>query len=255
MNSFEDGFETYADFALSFSLLGHWLMLTSQATYGIDDVEFLNQYEPMAFMVSSTRLKRAPPMTNPAIQPRTGAKFAACFASDGAVNNDWLITPPIALGTNSSLTLWVKSFTSQYGFERYRIGVSTTNTNPASFTIISGTGFLTAPATAWEEKTFSLNSYNGQTVYIGIHCLSDDAFVFMVDDVVVTTDASSINPPTNLTASLNSGNGQVTLNWSHQAKSSALDWETNSWVDRSLSKFQDLPQWGSGCYHSKPYLY
>ncbi len=236
VDNINDSFETYQDFVLNFS---PWTTVDvdQSGTYGIDGVEFPNKYEPMAYMIFNPS-QTSPPMTNPAIQPHTGAKFAASFASDGAVNNDWLITPPISLGTNSSLTLWVKSFTSQWGLERYRIGVSTTNTNPASFTIISGTGFLTAPATAWEEKTFSLNDFNGQTVYIGIHCVSDDAFIFMVDDVVVTTEAATINPPTNLTANLNSGNGQVTLNWSHQAKSSELDWETNSWTDRSFQHFR-----------------
>jgi PKD repeat protein/uncharacterized protein YfaP (DUF2135 family) len=188
-------------------------------------------------------------MTNPAIQPHGGNKFAACFASESMANNDWLITPPIDLGTNSSLSLWVKSFTDQYGLERYKIGVSTTNTTPSSFTIISGSSHLTAPATAWEEKTFDLNNYNGQTVYIGIQCVSDDAFVFMVDDVVVSTEASAINPPTNLTASLNDANGQVSLNWSHQAaKSNKLDWETNQWLEENdpMRSFQNFRIYRNG---------
>jgi PKD repeat protein len=247
VSSLEDGFETYTDFALSFS---PWTLVDEDLyqTYGIDGVEYTNKYDPMAFMIFNPS-QTSPPMTNPAIQPHAGDKFAACIASDGGANNDWLITPPISLGTNSSLSLWVKSFTDEYGLERYKIGVSTTNTTPSSFTIISGSSHLTAPATAWEQKTFDLNNYNGQTVYIGIQCVSDDSFIFMVDDVVVSTDTPAINPPNNLTVSLNATNGQVNLNWSHQtAKSNKLDWETNQWVEENdpMRSFQNFRIYRNG---------
>jgi PKD repeat protein/uncharacterized protein YfaP (DUF2135 family) len=73
--------------------------------------------------------------------------------------------------------------------ERYNVGISTTNTDPGSFTIISGTDYLEAPIT-WQQKIFDLNAYNGQTIYVGIQCISHDAFVFMVDDFIATTTIS-----------------------------------------------------------------
>ncbi len=193
-----DGFEAYPDFNLSFS---PWTTvdLDQKTTYGIQDITFPNSGQPMAFIVFNPSAT-TPPITNSAILPHGGSKFAACFASTEGANNDWLISPQVTLGTNSSVSMWVKSYTDQYGLERYKVGVSTSNTNPSSFTIISGSNYLTAPATAWEQKTFNLDAYNGQNVYIGIQCVSNDAFIFMVDDFSVTTTPAANLPVVTTTA-------------------------------------------------------
>lgn len=186
VNNIDQGFEDFTDFTLNMS---PWTTVDvdGSPTYGITDVDFLNSGSPMAYIVFNPSMT-TPPMDDPDIQAHTGNKYAACFASTAPPNNDWLITPLTPLGTNSSLTFWVKSYTAQYGLERYKVGVSTTDTDPASFTIISGASYLEAPADAWTEVTFDLNEYNGQNVYIGIQCVSNDAFIFMVDDVVVNTE-------------------------------------------------------------------
>ncbi len=188
LSEINENFEGYADFILSFS---PWTTtdVDQSETYGIEGYTFPNLYSPMAFMIFNPSAT-SPAITDPAIQPHSGSKFAACCASTTPPNNDWLISPAITLGTNSSVSFWVKSFNDTYGLERYKVGISTTNTNPASFTVISGLNYLEAPATAWEQKTFDLNTYNGQTVYIGIQCVSNDAFVFMVDDFLANTTIS-----------------------------------------------------------------
>lgn len=189
INNFADGFESYSNFSLSFA---PWTLVDvdQSDTYSITDITFPNQNSPMAYMVF-TPSATTPGMTNPAILPHTGQKFAACFASTTPPNNDWLISQQVALGTNSQVRFWVKSYVSDYGLERYKVGVSTTGTAPGDFTIISGSNYLTAPATAWEEKVFDLNAYNGQNVYVGIQCVSNDAFIFMVDDFEITSEASA----------------------------------------------------------------
>jgi len=204
MSGFSDSFETYTDFNLTFE---PWTTVDVDGapTWGITGETFPNQFSPMAFMIFNPSTA-TPPMTDGSIQPHTGNKFAGCFASNGAVNNDWLISQQVELGTNSSVSFWVKSYTDQYGLERYNVGISTTNTLPSSFTIISGTSYLTAPATAWELKTFDLNAYNGQTVYIGIQCVSNDAFLFMVDDFEVTTTSAQTSTLTGKVTDAFNGN-------------------------------------------------
>jgi PKD repeat protein len=189
--NFTDGFESYTDFNIQFS---PWTLsdADSSQTWGIEGVSFLNQYAPMAFIVFNPSAT-TPAMTSPGIQPHSGNKLAACFAAKTPPNNDWLISPQLIAGANTSVSFWVKSYSSQYGLERFKVGVSTTNTLPGSFTIISGTNYLTAPADAWQQKTFNLDAYNGQTIYIGIQCVSDDAFVFMVDDFEFNTTLSQNN--------------------------------------------------------------
>jgi len=196
MNSLNDGFESYDDFSLDFA---PWTLIDVDGaeTWGIEGVEFTNQYAPMSFIIFNPSATD-PPMTSAAILPHEGSKLAACFASNGATNNDWLISPPLSAGTNTSVSFWVKSYTAQYGLERYKVAVSTTGTDPSDFTYISGSNYLTAPATDWGQKTFDLNAYNGQTIYVGIHCVSDDAFIFMVDDFSFTTTTSSTSTLTGL---------------------------------------------------------
>lgn len=227
-----DGFEDYPSFNLTFS---PWTTVDVdlKTTYGIENVTYPNAYQPMAFMVFSPS-ETSPPMTNPAILPHTGNKFAACFASTEGANDDWLISPPITLGSNSSVSMWVKSYTDQYGLERYKVGVSTSNPTPASFTIISGSNYLTAPASNWEQKTFNLDAYNGQTVYVGIQCVSNDAFIFMVDDVLISTTATAnlptltTNSATSVTANSAISGGNISADGGAAVTSRGVVWSTNA---------------------------
>lgn len=193
--NFSDSFESYSDFALNFS---PWTLVDvdGSGTYGITDVEWANVYAPQAYIIYNPSAT-TPAQTDADIQAHTGSKYAACFASTAPPNNDWLISSPLIAGTNTSVSFWVKSYTADYGLERYKVGISTTNTDPSSFTIISGSNYLEAPVT-WQQKTYDLNAYNGQTIYIGIQCVSNDAFIFMVDDFEFTTTVSEQNTLTGM---------------------------------------------------------
>jgi PKD repeat protein len=192
LNSLEEDFEGYSDFTLNFS---PWSVadVDGSGTYGIQDHTFPNNNAAMAYIVFNPAGVEPSMATDPSIQPHSGSKFAACFAATTPPNNDWIITPQISLGTNSNVSFWVKSYTADYGMERYKVGVSTTNNDPASFTIISGSNYLEAPANAWQQKQFDLSAYDGMDVYVGIQCVSNDAFIFMLDDVLVSSDAATEN--------------------------------------------------------------
>ena len=182
---FEEGFEGFDDFTLD---LSDWttLDLDGKPTWGIENGMFPHQFEPMSFIVFNPSAT-TPPMVNAGIMPHGGSKIAACFSANGAINSDWLISPPLLAGSKTSVSFYVKSYTSKFGLERYRVGISTTDTHPESFTILTGSNYLTAPSTEWEQKKFDLNAFNGQTIYIAIHCVSNGAFIFMVDDFRFST--------------------------------------------------------------------
>lgn len=185
-NTLIQDFESYADFSLVFN---PWTTndVDGSTTYGIQDVEFPHAGEPMSYIVFNPASTTPSMSGDAALQPHGGSRFAACFASTTPANNDWIISPQIALGSSGILKFWVKSYTSQYGLERYKVGISTTTNNPSSFTIISPGAYLEAPAGAWEQKTFDLSAYSGQNIYVGIQCVSNDAFIFMLDDLEVTS--------------------------------------------------------------------
>lgn len=241
---YEDSFESYTDFSIT--NIGNWLTLDldGSATYaGGGDFDWPNRFQPQAFMVFNPTTAQ---VTNNAIAttqdpevrnftPKTGLKFmgswAAVMPGDGengsgsGPNNDFLISPVMTLGSSGNqLKFWVKSLSSTYGLETYKVGVYVGNgipTSAANFTIISGASNLTAPYAAWEEKTFNLDAYAGQTVRIAIQNTSVDHYFFMVDDFKVTATALSVdkqlisqfsvypNPVNNVVTISNSANATI----------------------------------------------
>ena len=183
-STFQDSFESYADFALSFA---PWTLVDVDMvqTYGFTGITFPNSGAPMAYIIFN------PSATTPALDTsaHSGAKMAACFASNLPPNNDWLISPQITGATE--LKFWARSYVADYGLERFKVGVSTSGSAPASFTIISGANYIQAPTT-WTEYTYNLTPYGNSPIYVGIQCVSNDAFILFVDDVSIN---GGFNPP------------------------------------------------------------
>ncbi|MCD8480286.1 MAG: choice-of-anchor J domain-containing protein [Candidatus Cloacimonetes bacterium] len=186
---FGDSFENHPDFALLFA---PWTLLDQDLseTYGFTGIQFPGSGGPMAYMVFN------PTATTPPVDGLTaqdGTKMLASFAAVNPPNNDWLITPRINLGTGSALKFYAKSHTAQYGLERFRVGVSTLATIiPQGFQYITGATHVEAP-TNWTEYIYDLSNYDGQSVYITIRCVSNDAFVFYVDNVSVHSVGGSVS--------------------------------------------------------------
>lgn len=121
--------------------------------------------------------------------PYAGDKCALAMTNNpgsgnGSYNDDWMISPQFTLGTGSSFSLYVTSTNTTWGNELYKLGVSTTTNDPASFTIIGGT--RTAGA-SWEQITLDLSAYDGQDIYIAVVYVGEDTFAFMTDNMVLTT--------------------------------------------------------------------
>ena len=200
---FYDGFETYPDFTIG--NVGGWTMLDNdgKATYVDDTYNFPNEGYTGTFIVFNPS-QTTPSAVGSGYDAHSGSKGYYCYNAEAPappLNNDYIFTPQISLGTNSQLKFWAKSLTNNYnGGERFKVLVSTTNTNPASFTLIS-TFPYTIPPLTWTEYTYNLSAYNNQNVYIAIQVVSADEFVFMLDDVEVLSDVaiaveSNVNTPT-----------------------------------------------------------
>jgi subtilisin family serine protease len=177
----DDGFENYSDFALSF---GNFIQhdIDGSATYSIINTTFPNQEYTGSFIIFN------PSNTDPPLggswAPFEGQKYAACFSATTPPNNDWLITPKITVLPDEQFSFWAKSVTDQYGLERFRVGVSTTGTQPGDFIIISSGTYIEAPNT-WTNFIYSLADYEGQEIYLAINCVSHDAFAFLVDKIEI----------------------------------------------------------------------
>ena len=196
---FSDNFEGHPDFLIEF-LPWTNVDVDGSTTYGMTGIDWPNAYDAQSFIVFN------PSTTTPAVDdmtPHSGDKFVACMAATAPPNNDWLIAPSTTIAAGATVSFWAKSYTADYGLERFKVGVSTT-LDPNDFTIISSGAYVEAPVEDWTEFSYSLAAYVGQDVYVGIQCVSNDAFIFMLDDFSIgATKASSLafNPPSPITGS------------------------------------------------------
>jgi PKD repeat protein len=186
-----EDFESYTDFSTSFN---PWILndVDQTPTYGITDVSFPNSGTAMAFIIFNPNNTTPSMGSDNELAANSGEKFAACFnsiPSQGSTNNDWLITPLLEMGTNSQLSFYGKSYTIDYGNEKLKVLVSTSGTNPSDFTEISN-GIIGLPAD-WTEYNIDLAQYNNQSIHIAFQCVSEDSFVLMLDDILVSTEENA----------------------------------------------------------------
>ncbi len=208
-DGFEDDFESYDDFAIDFSPWTN-IDVDGSTTYGMTDIDWPNAFAEQSFIIFNP-LQTTPPVDD--IIPHSGDKLAACFAATAPPNDDWLVTPMVNVAAGSNLSFWAKSYTADYGLERFRVGVSTTGIDPADFTIISEGDYVEAPVEEWTEFNYDLGAYAGQSVYVAIQCISNDAFILLVDDFYIGASKSTI--------AYNSGTsvvGKATKSISYNAK-------------------------------------
>ena len=181
----------------------------------------------MAFNASATE-----PAAGDSWAAHGGSRCGICFAAtDGNsntstdTNNDWLMSPAVTLGNNSSFSFWAKSITDQYGLERFNVLLSTTNNTYTSFTVkLSGNNYIQAP-TEWTQYTYDLSAYDGRTVYVAIQCVSNDAFAFMIDDILISSEYSE--PEAEFTADNTTVEAGATVNFTDQSTMMPTSW---SWT-------------------------
>jgi hypothetical protein len=192
---FEDGFENYADFSID---LTPWISIDADGsdTWGISGHYFPGTNQAMAF-IAFNPASTTPPYT--ALQAYEGSRMAAAFSAMTPPNDDWLITPALTLGTDPSFSFYARSNNAQYGLERFQLGITTAiDPEPDDFTFISGPNYLEAPVD-WTLYEYDLSDYELQRVHLAIRCISDDAFLFLVDNVQIRCDGGSSNEePVNL---------------------------------------------------------
>ena len=155
-------------------------------TYGFSGIQFPGSGTNFAYMAFNPNLTSPPMFDTEGIQPKTGSQFFACFATDAIQpNNHWMISPELNAGTELALNFWAKTYMPDYGLERMKIRYSTTTNDIASFTNYlagSASTYVSVPATAWTEYEYIIPA---DAKYVAIQCVSDDAFIFMVDDILI----------------------------------------------------------------------
>lgn len=118
------------------------------------------------------------------LRPYSGKQFVGFVRTrSGAANNDWLISPKIKVGVNNIVSFMAKA--SDYTPDRFTVNVSTTGTDVKDFVQLTPGNYQTVDYKTWQEIAYSLAAYEGQEVYVAIHCVSQNGFMLMVDDFYV----------------------------------------------------------------------
>ena len=177
---FSDDFESYDDF--EYQTIGDYTLVDvdGEATWPITEFNFPNEEYAGSFMVFN------PSATNPPASAEwaahSGTKYLACWASTAMPNNDWLILPQTAITTGMEFSFWARTGDGIWGFDQFKVAVSTTGTNPNDFYFISEPPNVMVPH-SWTPYSYDLSSYAGQTVYVAIQCVSNDTNALLIDDI------------------------------------------------------------------------
>ncbi|MBO7570873.1 MAG: T9SS type A sorting domain-containing protein [Bacteroidales bacterium] len=153
------------------------------ATGGIQNVSFTNAGYTGAYIAFQNG-------TANGFTAHGGTKFGCCMYATTPPNNDWFITPAIAITNGMKFSFWARSANDTYGLEQFRVGISSDDQN---YTFIDGNTISTSTSAPvdWTKFTYDLSQYAGQTMYLAIICVSSDVFAFFIDDIAVGTNADA----------------------------------------------------------------
>jgi hypothetical protein len=135
---------------------------------------------------------------------------------------DWLITPQFTVPSNGQLSFFAKSASNGVQGSTYKVMLSTTTQNQASFTTTLATFTeLEIQNLPFEQFFVSLNAYVGQNVYLAFVHEVDNGYGdrWIIDNIGVKSECVY---PSNVSRS-NIGMDRVTLDWIENGN--ATQWE------------------------------
>jgi len=221
--NYQDGFEVYDDFS---SDVFPWFTydLDQANTLMFDNLDFPGEGNPAGFIVFNPA-QTVPPV--PELVPMNGSRMLACLPADSLANDDWFCSPKWNTGNIARMRFWARSAYADSGLAKIHVGVSTSSPDPQNMNLISGIQPLNVP-TVWTCYDYTLTSYTYSNVFVGIHCVSDNGSLLLVDrfqlwSSYVDNEDAADSPPIsiNLTAYPNPFRQGTTLAWNQKAAGTA----------------------------------
>jgi hypothetical protein len=139
--------------------------------------------------------------------------------------DNWLVTPALTIAADYKLFYHIAAQDPLWTSEVYSIMISTTDSDPASFTEVFKETLASAE---WEERTVDLNAYAGQTIYIAFrHYDVTDIFYMKLDNVIVGIKGEDVEPvdvpePSDFTATATSAYN-IDLSWEYEEDADAFE--------------------------------
>ena len=201
---FSDSFEDYEDFAQE--SFGDWLSIDLDGMYAAPISLSGEQVTFPGASTSTNPVAIAPIIMNPYLTtpklsadgwflPADGDKYVMFFnpwgsEGDWTQTDKWLISPELQVYENYVLRFYAVGYDWP---ETLEICVSTTDTEIESFVVLDEIN--TDIGGNWTQYEVDLSAYEGQKVYVGIHCISYAGWVCMFDDFYVgpAEDGAAVN--------------------------------------------------------------
>ncbi len=148
------------------------------------NVSYTNAGSPMAFIVLDDEQ-----MTGSGIvEAHSGDKyFADAYARSSSYwgsnpqNDDWMISPELNFTLPFTFSFYARSYSSQYSTERFYAAYSTSGNSASDFINLNSSA--TTTTTTWTQYTYTVPA---NAKYVAIHCVSNDQYIFCVDDIVIS---------------------------------------------------------------------
>lgn len=185
-----DGFEEHRNFTINSQGAAGWNYIDGDksSTFIFQSTTFPGAGNPMAYIVFDPS-QTTPPLQSaiyPDLQPHDGSKFLATFGAESSANMDYIISPQLSFDTDFRLSFWAKSYVDDFGLERMKVGYSITGREVADFTNwLTAGDYVEVPAERWTYYNFAIPA---EAKYVTIECVSDKAFIFMIDDIKITDE-------------------------------------------------------------------
>lgn len=204
LTPYEMNFEFCSDFAIDGDL-APWkgVDMDGDSTYASGTARWPHAFDEMAFMAFNPVLAGGMSFCAPHSGDRVGTAWCPTGNATGTnKNNDWLVSPKLKLPeTGANMSFYVNSVNlggSDIYTEKYEVWVSETDNQITSFTQI-GTAKETVPG-VWTKEEVDLSAYNGKEVHLAIRCVSDNQWIFLLDDIEVSGDPLAIERISDLSA-------------------------------------------------------
>ncbi|NLM93667.1 MAG: T9SS type A sorting domain-containing protein [Bacteroidales bacterium] len=209
--SFMDNAEWHDDFAID--KIEGWIMLDEDGLVPAGPFhDYPNKNQPQAFIMYNPS-KTNPPNTFPEYQPRSGDKVFMGITSNDGPSNNWMITSELAPHNGGQFVFYAKGTFDFYGDEEFKVGYSTTGTDPSDFTFFNNGNPYTA-AFVWTRHEFDIPAGAKHLAIVHVSY----AYCLMVDDVEFTATSAPQSPGmiTGFDAEVELGEQMaVHLNWTN----------------------------------------
>ena len=162
---------------------GDWTLYDGNGitVYGYSSVDVPNLGGPQAWFVMAPGSDQLSQSLMSTQAPHSGDQLLASFCpadNSGAPAADhWLISPELT-GEAQTISFFARELTDQYGAETFEVLASTSDNDPANFTLVESS--VSCEVTTWTEYSFDLPA---GTKYFAIRHTSEDIFALFIDDV------------------------------------------------------------------------